>query len=99
MAAITEKYGQIDAVEFSPVGGNMGDGIEPVLDVDPENLQLVLDRFLLSGVTLVRAVLPGMVERGDGAILFTASQPGIHHNLNTVLADKGSTSARSKSAR
>jgi hypothetical protein len=37
----------------------------------------------------VRAVLPGMVERGDGAILFTAGQPGIHPNLNTVLADKG----------
>ncbi|MFG2001527.1 SDR family NAD(P)-dependent oxidoreductase [Spirillospora sp. NPDC048911] len=78
VAAITKRFGQIDVVEFSPGGGNMGDGIEGALDVDPANLQLILDRFLLSGVALVRAVLPGMVERGDGAILFTAGQSGIH---------------------
>jgi NAD(P)-dependent dehydrogenase (short-subunit alcohol dehydrogenase family) len=78
VAAIIQRYGQIDVVQFSPGGGNMGDGIESVLDVDPENLQLILDRFLLSGVALVRAVLPDMVGRGDGAILFTAGQSGIH---------------------
>ncbi|MFC4588654.1 SDR family NAD(P)-dependent oxidoreductase [Sphaerisporangium corydalis] len=78
VAAITAEYGQIDVAEFSPGGGDMGEGIRPVLDVDPENLQFILDRFLLSGVALVRAVLPGMVERGDGAILFTAGQSGVH---------------------
>jgi NAD(P)-dependent dehydrogenase (short-subunit alcohol dehydrogenase family) len=78
VAAITKEYGQIDAVEFSPGGGNMGEGIASVLDVTPENLQLILDRFLLSGVALVRAVLPAMTERADGAILFTAGQSGIH---------------------
>ncbi|KAB2349122.1 SDR family NAD(P)-dependent oxidoreductase [Actinomadura rudentiformis] len=78
VAAITKEYGQIDVAEFSPGGGNMGEGIESVLDVDPANLQLILDRFLLSGVALVRAVLPDMVERGEGAILFTAGQSGIY---------------------
>ncbi|SEH01190.1 short chain dehydrogenase [Nonomuraea solani] len=78
VAAITERFGRIDVAEFSPGGGNMGDGIKAVLDVDPSNLQIILDRFLLSGVALVRAVLPDMVGRGDGAILFTAGQSGIH---------------------
>lgn len=78
VAEITAKYGRIDAAAFNPGGGNMGEGIESVLDVTPENLRLILDRFLVSAVSLVRAVLPDMVERGDGAILFTAGQSGVH---------------------
>ncbi|MEJ3747654.1 SDR family NAD(P)-dependent oxidoreductase [Actinomycetes bacterium KLBMP 9797] len=77
VAAINEAYGQIDVAAFSPGGGTMGDGIAPVLDVEPDNLQLILDQFLLSGVALVRAVLPDMVARGGGAILFTAGRSGV----------------------
>ena len=78
VAEITEHFGQIDVAEFSPGGGRLGDGIVSVLDVDPGNLQLILDQFLIPAITLVRAVLPGMIARGDGAILFTAGQSGIH---------------------
>ena len=60
------------------LGGNLGDGIVSVLDVDPDNLQLMLDRFLMPAITLVRAVLPGMMARHEGAILFTAGQSGIY---------------------
>ncbi|OKJ92273.1 SDR family NAD(P)-dependent oxidoreductase [Amycolatopsis sp. CB00013] len=76
IAAAVTAIGRIDAVAFNPGGGTMGEGIVPVLDVDPENLRLILDRFLVSAVALVRAVLPAMTERGDGAILFTAGQSG-----------------------
>ncbi len=78
IAAAVTAIGRIDAVAFNPGGGGMGEGIAPVLDVDPENLRLILDRFLVSAVALVRAVLPAMTERGDGAILFTAGQSGLH---------------------
>lgn len=78
VAAIKERYGRIDVAEFSPGGGNMGDGIVSTLDVDVENTRLILDRFLLSAIALVRQVLPDMAERGDGGILFTAGQSGIH---------------------
>ncbi|WP_414939362.1 SDR family NAD(P)-dependent oxidoreductase [Amycolatopsis sp. cmx-11-51] len=78
IAAAVTAIGRIDAVAFNPGGGNRGEGIAPVLDVDPENLRLILDRFLVSAVALVRAVLPDMTERGDGAILFTAGQSGLH---------------------
>jgi short-subunit dehydrogenase len=75
---ITAHFGQIDVAEFSPGGGNVGEGIVSVLDVDPGNLQSILDQFLIPAITLVRAVLPGMIARRDGAILFTAGQSGIH---------------------
>ncbi|WNV87234.1 SDR family NAD(P)-dependent oxidoreductase [Umezawaea sp. Da 62-37] len=76
--AVIEEFGQIDVAQFSPGGGTMGEGIVPALDITPENLQPIFDEFVLSGVALVNAVLPGMVERGDGAILFTAGQSGVH---------------------
>jgi NADP-dependent 3-hydroxy acid dehydrogenase YdfG len=78
VAAITEKFGGIDVVEFSPGGGNMGEGIVPVLDADPENVQQMFDRFTLSAVALVNATLPAMIERGDGGILFTAGQSSVY---------------------
>ncbi|TMR23948.1 SDR family NAD(P)-dependent oxidoreductase [Nonomuraea turkmeniaca] len=78
VTAIKDAYGRIDVAEFSPGGGDMGEGIVPTLDVDIENTQLILDRFLLSAIALVRQVLPDMIERGDGGILFTAGQSGIH---------------------
>ncbi|MEU9686552.1 SDR family NAD(P)-dependent oxidoreductase [Amycolatopsis japonica] len=78
IAAAVTAIGRIDAVAFNPGGGTMGEGIVPVLDVDPENLRLILDRFLVSAVALVRAVLPAMTERGDGAILFTAGQSSLY---------------------
>ncbi|HJP77920.1 MAG TPA: SDR family oxidoreductase [Pseudonocardiaceae bacterium] len=75
---ITVHFGQIDVAEFSPGGGSLGEGIVSVLDVDPANLQLILQRFLIPAITLVRAVLPGMIARQEGAILFTAGQSGVH---------------------
>lgn len=75
---VAAHFGQIDVAEFSPGGGNLGEGIVSVVDVDPDNLRLILDRFLISAVALVRAVLPAMIARGEGAILFTAGQSGVH---------------------
>ncbi|MFI7704392.1 SDR family NAD(P)-dependent oxidoreductase [Nonomuraea sp. NPDC049480] len=78
VAAIKERYGRIDVAEHSPGGGTMGEEIVSTLDVDVENTRLIMDRYLLSGIALVRQVLPDMVARGHGAILFTAGQSGIH---------------------
>ena len=78
VAAITERFGGIDVVEFSPGGGSLGEGIVPVLAVDPDNVELMFQRFALSAVALVNATLPAMLARGDGAILFTAGQSSVH---------------------
>jgi short-subunit dehydrogenase len=65
--AITAEFGRIDVVEFGPAGTGMS---VPTLDIDADNLAPQLDLLLLAPITLVRQVLPGMVERGDGALLF-----------------------------
>lgn len=42
----------------------------PVRDADAESFEFPLDLLLRTPVTLIRQVLPTMLERGDGAILF-----------------------------
>ncbi|MEU5696220.1 SDR family NAD(P)-dependent oxidoreductase [Actinosynnema sp. NPDC020468] len=75
---ITARFGRIDVVAFSPGGGTADVGIASALDVTPDNLRPLLDRFVLTAVALVRAVLPAMTARGDGTILFTGGQSGLH---------------------
>lgn len=43
------------------------------VDTTPEEFQGVLDTHLLAAHALTRAVVPGMLERGRGSILFTSS--------------------------
>jgi NADP-dependent 3-hydroxy acid dehydrogenase YdfG len=99
LVAAVDEIGQIDVAEFSPRGGNTGEGIVSVLDVDPSNLQLILDQFLIPAITLVRAVLPGMIERRDGATLFTAGQSGVYPTSTANSPTPACTSAPSTSAR
>jgi NADP-dependent 3-hydroxy acid dehydrogenase YdfG len=68
VAAIIERFGSIDVavingfVDFS--------AMRPVLDIDVDSMQTVLEGTVLAPLSLVRLVLPGMVDRGDGALLF-----------------------------
>jgi len=68
VATIQEAIGPIDVTEYSPAG--ITERPVGALDLDLEGLQPQLDVRLLAPISLVRAVLPGMLERGDGALLF-----------------------------
>ncbi|WP_329520074.1 SDR family NAD(P)-dependent oxidoreductase [Spirillospora sp. NBC_01491] len=69
--AIEARFGRIDVLEYGPGGLNLGFAPGPVTEIGPEELRTPLELFLLAPVGLVRRVLPGMIERGDGALLFT----------------------------
>ena len=71
LPSIVEAIGPIDVLEYSPGGMNTTEGLAPVLDVDVASMAAPLDLLLYAPVRLVRAVLPGMLERGDGGILLT----------------------------
>ena len=66
LSAITERYGPIDVIEYAPLA------TEPFIaaaDLTPEVMQGFVNLYLLTPIQIVRAVLPGMIERGFGGIL------------------------------
>lgn len=69
VSAIRERFGRIDVVEYGPVPA--GQGFTSATQLTAAGLQELLPLFLLTPVEVVQAVLPEMIERGDGAILFT----------------------------
>ena len=73
VAAANKSYGRID-VFFSNAGiANGTDPLETPLEVWQQQWEL----HVMSHVYAVRAVLPGMLERGSGYLLQTASMAGI----------------------
>ncbi len=50
---------------------------KPAVDTTPEEFQEVLTTHILAAHALTRAVTPGMVERKQGTILFTASMASL----------------------
>ncbi len=69
IADVKEKYGKIDVVEFSP-GGSMT-SVTP-LEVTTENAQAAFDAVIVSAIHVVNSVVSDMIERGEGALLFTS---------------------------
>lgn len=70
VAAIEERFEHIDTALYSP--GGLDQSRVDVLDVDPDELLGQLDLQLLTPIALVRALVPGMRRRGDGALLFAS---------------------------
>ncbi|GLX68734.1 SDR family NAD(P)-dependent oxidoreductase [Paenibacillus glycanilyticus] len=69
LQAAKEALGPIDVLEFSPYAG--WHTFTPVLDTTPESVAEQMNGYLLPAVQSVNEVLPEMIERGSGAILFT----------------------------
>ncbi|KAF2802487.1 uncharacterized protein BDZ99DRAFT_468935 [Mytilinidion resinicola] len=69
IASVVTQLGPIDVLEYSPLL-DMGSLVD-VLFMDVEQAQPQLDMQILGAVTSVRAVLDGMIKKGDGALLFT----------------------------
>ncbi|MGW6908669.1 SDR family NAD(P)-dependent oxidoreductase [Streptomyces sp. NPDC054940] len=80
VAAIRDRFGRIDVVEYGPISGEQG--FTAATELDAATLENLLPLLLLTPVEVVRAVLPEWTERGDGAFLLTqgysAAQPLPH---------------------
>ncbi|QYN36084.1 SDR family NAD(P)-dependent oxidoreductase [Pseudonocardia sp. DSM 110487] len=80
IAAIRDRFGRIDVIEYGPIGGEVS--FTPAAQLDAATLEGLSRLLLLTPVEVFRAVLPEMTDRGDGAVLmttgYTAVQPMPH---------------------
>lgn len=66
---IKEQYGQIDVLEFSPTAGNYPP--TSVLELTVENVRDSFEAYVVSAIQVVNAVLPDMLAKKEGSLLFT----------------------------
>lgn len=92
VAGIRERFGRIDVVEYAPVGGDMR--FTPATELSGDTLRPLLDLYVLTPVEVIRAVLPELTERGDGAILVT--QGGTAAEPAPYLSGVGPTMAATR---
>ncbi|EXG82069.1 SDR family NAD(P)-dependent oxidoreductase [Cryptosporangium arvum] len=73
LVRIKERFGRVDVLEYSPAPHNPVPGITMAgpLDVTVDNLQPQLDYYLYGGIAAAQQVLPDMIERDSGTLLFT----------------------------
>lgn len=69
-----ERFGRIDVMEFSPAPSADDMRVRPVIEASGVTVESVVpefDMYIRGGITAVRQVLPGMLSRGAGTIIFT----------------------------
>lgn len=65
--SIEERVGSIDVAVYSPVPS--GVSFVPAIELDASKLQSMANIFTFSPIEVSHAVLPGMLARGDGAVV------------------------------
>ena len=76
---IVSRYGQVDVMEFSPAPHTPQSGMALVgpLDVSVANVQPQLDFYVHGAITATGQVLPEMIERGSGTLLYTTGASSV----------------------
>ena len=76
LVRITADAGEIDTVYFGPADATSGPGITPLTEAGAGTLRATFDSIVLPAAKLVEAVLPGLLERGSGSLLFAGGLSG-----------------------
>ncbi|WP_235191067.1 SDR family NAD(P)-dependent oxidoreductase [Amycolatopsis rifamycinica] len=76
LVRITADAGEIDAVYFGPADATAGPGITPLTEAGAGTLRASFDAVVAPAARLVEAVLPGLLARGSGSLLFAGGLSG-----------------------
>lgn len=76
MADVKAKYGAIDVMELSPVPTTSLPAT--VVKTTIENATAPFEGFVISAINVVNSLLPDMLERGEGALLFTTGLSALY---------------------
>lgn len=69
LAAVTERFGRIDTVYYGPASTDSAAFPTAIAEADAASVREAMS-WVYPAVDVVRAVLPAMLERGDGGLLF-----------------------------
>jgi NADP-dependent 3-hydroxy acid dehydrogenase YdfG len=75
LAAIESERG-IDVLAYNPTPS--GEDLRGPEETTVESAQLQMDYSLFGAIAAAQAVLPGMLQRGGGALLFTGGYSAVH---------------------
>jgi short-subunit dehydrogenase len=74
--SIEDKCGAIDVAIYAPVTPEVG--FVPAADLDAGKLEALAKLLMFAPIEVAHAVLPGMLARGDGAIVFGGGLTAVH---------------------
>lgn len=96
LAAVRERFGAIDVLEFSPLPSPEGDAVKfGAMELDRGTADRLHRLQVLGAVSCVQNVLPDMLAKGDGGIFITTS--GSAHHVMPVYTPVGMVMAASRS--
>jgi len=75
-AAVADALGQFGAIDVLINNAGNGGRLGCLLDQSPEHTREMFDVHVLGAERLTRAVLPGMLQRGQGRVVMVASAVG-----------------------
>ncbi len=76
ITALAERLGPVEVLSFSPLPAR--GFMKPILETTVEDLRGPLEFSVIGAVAAARAVLPAMLERGVGTILYTTGGAAIN---------------------
>jgi short-subunit dehydrogenase len=78
IAALADRLGPVEVLEYSPVPA--GEFMKPILETTVDDVRATVEFSVLGAVAAAGAVIPAMVDRGSGTILFTTGGAAINPN-------------------
>lgn len=83
LLAAKQQFGSIDVLEYSPADLTLPP--VPISDVTHDNIQAAFDFNMHGALSAVQAVLPDMLARREGTILFTTGVSSVYPHLGNKM--------------
>lgn len=76
VATATERFGGLDVAYYGPAAIDPDVRVRDIAEIDADEVRRSMESVVYPAIHVVNAVLPAMIERGDGALLFAGGLSG-----------------------